>query len=297
MGWPVPTNGHATSVLLTSDGGEPIPAIPGMPDPTDHGMQEARGSNPLSSTPGQRSYAAPVPRDSSPSRSICAASGGRVRLWILVERAASGHYGAAAEGGSLPSTAYLAWFGYRQARIGQLLVAHQTLSGTGRGSRSRAEQLSWVLTLRLAGEFQGFARELHDVAVDHLVAVVAGGNTGLANVLRAGMTARRQLDRGNASPANLEEDYLRLGVLFWPDLRAANSRAPAWKANLAALNEARNAIAHVDERKLNALRARGYPITLTTVSRWKTSLDGLVRTMDDVVGAYLGRLLGTGSPW
>jgi hypothetical protein len=66
---------------------------------------------------------------------------------------------------------------------------------------------------------------------------------------------------------------------------------------LAALNEARNAIAHADDNKLLALRGRGYPITLTTVRRWKTSLDGLVRTMDDVVGAYLGRLLGTGSPW
>jgi hypothetical protein len=197
----------------------------------------------------------------------------------------------------VPSTARLAWFGNRQARIDQLLEAHRTIGGSGPGRRWRTEQLNWALTLRLAGEFQGFARELHDVAVDHIVAVVAGGNTGLANVLRAGMTARRQLDRGNASPGTLEEDYRRLGLDLWPDLQAASPRVPVWRTDLAALNEARNAIAHANQNRLVTLRTRGYPITLTTVRRWKTGLDGLVRTMDDVVGAYLGRLLGTGSPW
>jgi len=197
----------------------------------------------------------------------------------------------------VPSTAHVAWFGDRHARIDQLLRAHRTVGGGGPGRPRHTEQLNWALTLRLAGEFQGFGRELHDVAVDHLVAVVAGGNSGLANVLRAGMTTRRQLDRGNATPQTLEEDYRRLGLWLWPDLQAANRRAPAWRANLTALNDARNAVAHANESQLLALRARGYPMTLDTVRRWETSLDGLVRTMDHVVGAYLGRVLGTGSPW
>ncbi len=47
------TIGHETSVLFPAGGGRPIPAISGMPDPADHGMQEVRGSNPLSSTPTQ----------------------------------------------------------------------------------------------------------------------------------------------------------------------------------------------------------------------------------------------------
>jgi hypothetical protein len=197
----------------------------------------------------------------------------------------------------VPSTAYAAWFGYRQARIDQLRMAHRTVGGSGPGRRWATEQLNWALTLRLAGEFQGFARELHDVAVDHLVLVVAGGNAGLASVLRAGMTAHRQLDKGNANPGTLGDDYRRLGIRLWPDLRAASYRATVWNRNLDLLNEARNAIAHADETTLRDLRTRGYPITLTTVNRWKSSLDGLVRAMDDVVGAYLGRSLGTGSPW
>ncbi len=53
MGRSMPTIGHATSVFLTGDGGQLIQAIPGIPDAADHGMQEVRGSNPLSSTPTQ----------------------------------------------------------------------------------------------------------------------------------------------------------------------------------------------------------------------------------------------------
>jgi hypothetical protein len=159
----------------------------------------------------------------------------------------------------VPSTAYVAWFGQRRARIDQLLLAHQTMGGGGPGRRWHTEQLNWALTLRLAAEFQGFARELHDAAVDHLVVVVAGGNAGLATVLQAGMTTRRQLDRGNASPETLEEDYRRLGLRLWLDLQAASSRVPAWRANLAVLNETRNAIAHADESKLLALRGVGMP--------------------------------------
>jgi hypothetical protein len=239
-----------------------------------------------------RSYAIRPPRavDTQQSRAAC----GYGFCW---REPTADQCGVAAEGGSVPSTAYLAWFGHRQDRLDLLLGAHRAMSASGPGSRWRTEQLNWALTLRLAGEFQGFARELHDVAVDHVVAAVAGGSPGLANVLRAGMTAHRQLDRGNATPASLGDDYLRLGLPLWPTLRARSSRATIWNRNLAALNEARNAVAHADESRLLALRTDGYPITLTTVGRWKTSLDGLVRTMDDVVSAYLGRLLGTGSPW
>ncbi len=47
------TIGPLTSVFLTSYGGHPGRPIAGVPDPADHGMQEVRGSNPLSSTPTQ----------------------------------------------------------------------------------------------------------------------------------------------------------------------------------------------------------------------------------------------------
>jgi hypothetical protein len=197
----------------------------------------------------------------------------------------------------VPSAAYLAWLGQRQGRIGQLLQAHRTLGGTGVGSRSQREQLNWALTLRLAGEFQGFARHLHDVAVDHFVLIVAGTNASLGNVLRARLTESRALDRGNANPGSLGSDYARLGLTLWAALETADYRAATWNTNLEALNQARNAIAHAEEGRLLALRTAGYPVTVSTVRRWKGSLDGLAETMDDVVSDYLDRLLGAGRPW
>jgi hypothetical protein len=86
-------------------------------------------------------------------------------------------------------------------------------------------------------------------------------------------------------------------MTLWSALETANPRATSWNKQLTALNEARNAVAHADEGRLAALRTDGYPIALTTISRWKGSLDGLVETMDDVVSDYLDRLLGAGRPW
>jgi hypothetical protein len=197
----------------------------------------------------------------------------------------------------VPSGAYLAWQGQRQRRIDQLLQAHTRLRDSGLGRTPQTEQLNWALTFRLAGEFQGYARHLHDLAVDHFVAVVGGTNALLGNVLRARLTENRQLDRGNATPGSLGSDYGRLGLTLWAALEVADYRAPAWNRNLEALNQARNAIAHAEEGRLLALRAAGYPVTLYTVRRWKTSLDGLAHTMDDVVSDYLDRLLGAGRPW
>jgi hypothetical protein len=197
----------------------------------------------------------------------------------------------------VPSVAYLTWCGQRQDRIDQLLQAHRTLGGSGPGRRWRTEQVNWALTLRLAGEFQGFARDLHDLAIDHFVGVVAQANSPLESVLRARMTLNRQLNRGNAHPGSLGADFALLGMTLWGALETANPRAAIWNRELTALNEARNAIAHAEEGRLVALRADGYPITLGTIRRWRRSLDGLTETMDDVTSDYLDRLLGTGRPW
>jgi hypothetical protein len=197
----------------------------------------------------------------------------------------------------VPSVAHQTWQTERQRRIDQLLQAHQTIGGSGRGRRWRTEQLNWALTLRLAGEFQGYARELHDLAVEHFVAAVAQNNSRLANVIRNRMTQGRWLDKGNAHSESLEGDFGRLGVTLWSALGVAHPHASKWKNNLDALNKARNAIAHAEVGKLVKLRQDGYPITLVTIRRWKRSLDGLVETMDDVVSDYLDRLLGAGRPW
>jgi hypothetical protein len=197
----------------------------------------------------------------------------------------------------VPSTAYLTWHGQRQGRIDQLLDAHSTMSGTGRGRRWRTEQVNWALTLRLAAEFQGYARDLHDLAVDHFVGVVSGGDLRMSNVLRVLMTKNRRLDKGNADAGALEEDFSRLGIDLRSALEQATPSAVKWRKDLSALIRARNAIAHANEGKLATLASEGYPARLTTVGSWKKTLDGLVGTMDDVVSDYLDGLLRAGRPW
>jgi len=182
-------------------------------------------------------------------------------------------------------------------RIAELLDAHATMGGAGRGRRWRTSQLNWALTLRLAGEFQGYARDLHSLAVAHFATWVAQGNTAVSNVLQAQFTANRALDHKNATPSSLASDFGRLGLEFWPTLRVASLDTPRWQASLEALNKARNAIAHANEDDLDRLSQEGYPMRLQTIRRWRRNLDRLAGTMDDVVADYLDRLLRTGRPW
>lgn len=197
----------------------------------------------------------------------------------------------------MPSTALAAWHGERQRRLDELFAAHHTVGGTGPGRRWRTRELNWALTLRLAGEFQGFARNLHDLAVDYFTDTVSAGNVELAKVLRARTTANRQLDRGNAQPGSLGADFALLGLTLWPTLEHADSRASDWNVSLTKLNTARNAIAHVDEDELERLRREHNPVTLAAIRIWRRDLDRLAVSMDDVVSTYLDQLLGYGRPW
>ena len=151
--------------------------------------------------------------------------------------------------------------------------------------------------LRLAGEFQGFARDLHDEASDFFAIHGSGLNSALELQLRILLTDRRQLDRGNAHPGNLGEDFGRLGIKLWPALRLLSTRAGEWNQRLTALNDARNAIAHDDVTKLAAIHNSGYNVgLLTTMRKFHTTTSQLTRAMDRVVGDHLNALFG-GRPW
>ena len=157
--------------------------------------------------------------------------------------------------------------------------------------------MNWALVLRLAGEFQGFARDLHTLAVAHFSRSAAHGNAALGNVLQAQLTTNRALDHKNATPSSLGIDFGRLGMEFWPTVRVASPQSPRWQGSLEALNRARNAIAHANEDDLAKLAREGHPIHLSTIRRWQRDLDRLATTMDDVVADYLDRLLKSCRPW
>jgi hypothetical protein len=153
--------------------------------------------------------------------------------------------------------------------------------------------------MRLAAEFQGFARDLHDLAIDCYVRQIDTVNPTLGNIIRIDMTRGRQLDRGNAQSGSLGSDFSRLGLLFWDTLDAAsNNQSKKWRKDLDSLNLARNAIAHDDQGNFFDLRAIGkFPITLRTITAWLRPLDALAITMDDVVSIYLGSIIKGPRPW
>jgi hypothetical protein len=178
-----------------------------------------------------------------------------------------------------------------------LRAAHQALGGTGPGRRWVTDELNQALVLRLASEFQGFARDLHDEAGVFVAARLAPGNRQLQDSLRIPYTFNRKLSQGNADPGTLGNDFGLFGIALWAELHSRfQDRARDWNQKLAALNMARNGIVHDDGAKVARVQADGWPLTLRSVDRWKSALDGLARGMDHVVGGQLKLVYGS-SPW
>ncbi|MGK5529967.1 hypothetical protein [Streptomyces sp. URMC 129] len=197
----------------------------------------------------------------------------------------------------MPSPAYVAWQTKRRQRIDELLAAHQAVRGNGPGRRWNTQQLNWALVLRLAAEFQGYARELNDLAWDHIISASGIGVPQVERVIRIQVSANRKLDTGNATPSALAEDFKRLGIVkLWDVLGQVDSRAPEWNKLLSILNTARNGFAHADEFKVAALKRDGHSINLHKIRSWLRDLDNLASTLDDVVHGYLSALTNK-APW
>jgi hypothetical protein len=157
--------------------------------------------------------------------------------------------------------------------------------------------LNHALILRLASEFQGFSRDLHNEAGLVLTRTIAPGNQQLQDNLRIPYTANRKLDQGNADPGSLGADFGLFGMQLWSALYARYpTRGRQWNKKLGALNLARNGLVHDDATKIAKVKAEGWTLTLQSVGRWKAVLDGLAGGMDCVVGAHL-RLVYGASPW
>lgn len=197
----------------------------------------------------------------------------------------------------MSSLAYQSWLGVRAQNIDELVAAHASVGGTGRGRRWRTTQLNLAITMRLAAEFQGFARALHDESSDFLCDRTIKNDPTLYAIFRAGLARGRGLDSKNANPGWLGSDFAQLGLTLWPALRVSNSKAASWNTALEELNTARNAIAHDDQAGFTKLPQTRYPITLGVIKGWRKSLDGLAREMDTVVGDYLTLIAGGQRPW
>lgn len=145
-----------------------------------------------------------------------------------------------------------------------------------------------ALVMRLAAEFQGFVRDLHNEACDVFAAWIASGNTVTQSAVRRMLGAGRDIDRGNAHPGSITRDFRRLGFDVWEAMAVRDRRTSEINASLTRLNAARNALVHSDTAKLAALRASGCRVVMGTFRQWRRDLDVLASNLDAEVG-YLAR--------
>ena len=197
----------------------------------------------------------------------------------------------------MASRALVTWRIERSRRLDDLLHAHQSVGGPARGRRWRTATLNEALMLRLAAEFQGFARDLHEQACEVFASWIAPLNPDVQWVVRNQLACGRELERGNAHPGSIGGDFGRFGFDVWPALATRDRRTERYNRSLRLLNEARNGIAHADEGRLFKLRAEGFPLVLDTCRRLRHDLDGLAASLDGETASQLGRLFERQEPW
>jgi len=197
----------------------------------------------------------------------------------------------------MTSAALITWQHTRLPRLEELELAHATVGGAGRGRRWRTETLNHALVTRLAGEFQGYSRELHDLVANRFASWAAPTNGALEGIIRLRLLDSRALDTKNAHPGSLGSDFGRFGLPLWPRMKLHDPRTDDRQNHLERLNKARNAIAHSNQGELQLLAKAGFPMILGTYRRWKTAVDHLARTMDTVTSDHLSTLFAQPRPW
>jgi hypothetical protein len=191
----------------------------------------------------------------------------------------------------------MTWRRERGERLDALMDAHIHAGGPNQRRRWLTAVLSEALFLRLAAEFQGFARDLHDQACDVFASWIAPGNPAAKGVVNKQLGQGRSLERGNAHPDSIARDFGRLGFDVWPALAARDQHTASHNRTLKLLNDVRNGLAHADQAKLAQVRSEGATFALGTYRKWRRELDILADNLDAETAAQLGRLFGRKEPW
>lgn len=193
----------------------------------------------------------------------------------------------------MTSLAKVHWDSTARAHLDELEQLHRDARGAGPGRRWGTGQLNRILFIVLVAQFQSFARDLHDEAIE---VHVAASNPRQANLLRQLFTQGRKLDVQNPHPAALGSDFGRLGFAFAPAHRAAGVEADL--ARLETLVRFRNAIAHGNDSEVSQLVAEGeIAPTLRSYRQYRRAMNRLVDTMDHVVASELAAVLQLPPPW
>lgn len=180
-------------------------------------------------------------------------------------------------------------------RLDQLEQIHDDVRGYGRGRRWYTGELNRSLLVALVGQFQVYCRDLHNEAID---VYLAAANQRQVEVIDALLKQDRKLDTQNPRRSSLGSDFGRLGIDLIPILRSRGSRIISDLDRLDELVEFRNAIVHGNESKVESLVERYQTgMTLASYRRFRSTLDRLVRIMDNVVARELANSLQIQPPW
>lgn len=197
----------------------------------------------------------------------------------------------------MPSAALERWRTDRAVLLDDLFAAHGQVGGTGAGRRWTTAELNRALLLRIAAQFQGFAKDLHQEAAVTFGSLAQPSDPAIARVIAVGLQTKRELDRGNAQESTLASDFGRFGLKLWDEMEARHARSAGRREHLKWFNMARNGLAHDDVQMIAKVEGAGYRIDLVWLRRWRGALDGLAGTMDEVLATHLARLFKTNPPW
>jgi hypothetical protein len=204
------------------------------------------------------------------------------------------------------SFAHTGWRGSRREAIDTLAAAHAAtgeISGPGRPLEI-GRPVAHAYLLRVVAEFQGFVRDLHDLAVEKAVEL-SGAEPAYRPLLTAAATEGRLIDRGNADERSPKSDFKRLGITGTGLSNRIQSKNGRWTSTTAFrgdqayyqdLIELRNCLAHGSQGQLDRLRRDGVHDTLTYGRRRLPGLDRIALALDRVEWDHLCATFGV-DPW
>lgn len=185
----------------------------------------------------------------------------------------------------MPSASLLYWQNERMSRLQQVdLQCAASLATVPPNAHLIDENLRGYVVL-LSAHFQGFCR---DLCTEAAVVIASKVRPSLQVLIQNQFTTHRKLDHGNPTHDHLKEDFKRFGLAL--DLRVDPVNRPRLD-DLSVLNKWRNVAAHQG----TTVRT-GIPLDLPSLRTWRTSCDGLVSSLDDILYNQLRKILRR-NPW
>ena len=187
------------------------------------------------------------------------------------------------------------WRTDASAAFDEIENAHKAVGGSKPGRRFLTQQLNYAYTMLLAARFQGFARALHAQTADAIA--LGAHDANYAELLYGSLTNNTALERHNAHPNSIADDFERFGLDIWAEVDGERSGNDERRKKLWALITWRNAIAHDDiDAKLKRSALEPSTISLATCRGWRSALNILATSLDKVA-ADRCQALGLPRPW